>query len=142
MKGNLLALAGAASMAAYLLLGARARARLSLLAYVWPVYGTATAALVAAALVSGTALRGYPPGTHLYFFLLGVIPQCVGHTSYNWSLRWLSPAMVGLIGLAEPVGASIFAWLILGESLTPAKVAGGCIILAGIYFATKPAASR
>jgi drug/metabolite transporter (DMT)-like permease len=137
-KGNLLALAGAAAMAAYLLIGGRARSRLTLLAYVWPVYGTAAATLFAGCLASGTALRGYPLRAHFYFFLLGLVPQCIGHTTYNWSLRWLSPSLVGLISLAEPVGASFLAWLVLGESLTWAKLVGGGIILAGIYVATIP----
>jgi len=142
MKGNLLALAGAVAMAVYLLIGGRARARLSLLAYVWPVYGTAAVTLLAAGLLSGTALSGYPRATHFCFFLLGLLPQCVGHTTYNWSLRWLSPSLVGLIGLAEPVGASLLAWMILGEGLTEAKLVGGAVILAGIWVAARPPAPK
>jgi drug/metabolite transporter (DMT)-like permease len=138
-KGNLLALAGAAAMAAYLLIGGMTRSRLTLVAYVWPVYGTAAATLLAGCLVSGTPLGGYHLRAHLCFFLLGLVPQCIGHTTYNWSLRWLSPSLVGLISLAEPVGASFLAWLVLDESLTWAKVLGGGIILAGIYVATRSA---
>ncbi|MFH1574240.1 MAG: DMT family transporter [Acidobacteriota bacterium] len=137
MAGNFLALGGAVAMAAYLLAGGELRRKLSLLAYVWPVYGAAAVMLIAACLAAGEPLTRFPPATHLYFFLLGLVPQCIGHTTYNWSLRWLPAGLVGLITLAEPVGASILAYLLLGESLSRAKAAGGLIVLAGIYTATR-----
>jgi drug/metabolite transporter (DMT)-like permease len=118
------------------MIGSSARRRLSLVAYVWPVYGTAALALAAAAAVAGVSLAGLPARTHLFLFLIGLVPQCVGHTTYNWSLRWLPPGLVALIGLAEPVGASLLAYLVLGEGLTVEKGLGGCLILVGIYLAT------
>ena len=136
LRGNLLALGGAVAIAAYLMIGSTARRKLSLLAYVWPVYCTAALTLVTAAAVSGVSLRGLPARAHLFMFLVGLIPQCVGHTTYNWSLRWLEPGLVALIGLAEPIGASLLAYLFLNEGLTAGKVLGGCLILTGIYLAT------
>ena len=70
-------------------------------------------------------------------FLLGLIPQCIGHTAYNWSLRWLPPALVGLLILVEPVGAILLAYIILDESLTYLKAAGGAVVLLGIYLAAR-----
>ena len=137
MKGNLLAVGGAVAAAIYLMVGARARQKLSLLAYVWPVYGCSALVLLISCLIAGTPLRGYSGRTYLFVFLLGLVPQCIGHTTYNWSLRWLSPALVALIGLAEPIAASFLAWIILHESLTAAKLIGGGIILLGIYLATR-----
>ncbi len=139
MKGNALALGGAVAVAIYLIIGAEVRQKLSLFSYVWPVYATAALALVAVCLASATPLRGFSGTAYLYMFLVGLIPQCVGHTVYNWSLRWLSPALVVLIGLAEPVGASLLALMFLHENLTLSKTVGGCIILIGIYLATGPA---
>jgi len=137
LRGNLLALGGALAMAAYLLAGSAARQKLSLVAYVWPVYALAGAALATASLAAGVPLRGFSGRTHLFMFLLGAVPQCIGHTTYNWALRWLDPARVALITLAEPVGASLLAYLVLGESLTVEKLIGGGVILAGIYVAAK-----
>ena len=137
LTGNALALGGAIAMAVYFAAGGRARRRLSLLAFVWPVYATAAAALILAGVVSRTPLWGFSRSTWLYLFLLALIPQCIGHTSYNWALRWLSPAKVALISLAEPVGATLLAYLFLNEAITGSKVAGGGIILLGIYVATR-----
>jgi drug/metabolite transporter (DMT)-like permease len=136
MRGNLLALGGAVAMAVYLMIGSTARRKLSLFAYVWPVYCAASLTLVLAAAASGVALGGFPARTQLFMFLVGLVPQSIGHTTYNWSLRWLPPELVALIGLSEPVGASILAYFFLNESLTLATGIGGCLILAGIYLAT------
>jgi drug/metabolite transporter (DMT)-like permease len=136
LRGNVLALGGAIAVAVYLMIGSTARRRLSLLAYVWPVYGTAALALATTAALAGVSLRRLPARTHLFMFLVGLVPQCIGHTTYNWSLRWLQPGLVALIGLAEPVGASLLAYFVLNEGLTVEKGLGGCLILVGIYLAT------
>jgi len=47
----------------------------------------------------------------------------------------LGPARVGLIGMLEPVGAGIIAWVLLGESLNAAQVVGSLIVLVGIMLA-------
>jgi len=136
-RGNLLALGGAVAVSVYMLVGSRARQSLSLLAYVWPVYGVSALMLLAVCYISGTPLGGFPPKTHLFMFLLGLVPQCIGHTTYNWSLRWLPARVVAMVSLAEPVGASLLAWMILHENLTGTKLAGGLVVLSGIYFATR-----
>ncbi|PYV00664.1 MAG: EamA family transporter [Acidobacteria bacterium] len=137
MRGNLMAIGGAIAMAIYFLAGATARQKLSLLVYVWPVYASATVFLLLASSVSKTPLAGYPRSSYLFLFLLGLVPQSIGHTSYNWSLRWLSPALVALISLGEPVGASLLAYVILGERVSLMKLFGGAVILLGIYVAAR-----
>ena len=129
-------------MAVYFLVGASARRKLSLFAYVWPVYASAALLLFSAGALTGTPLGGFSSTSFAYMFLLGLIPQCVGHTTYNWSLRWLSPGLVALIGLFEPIGASVLAYLILHESPGTTTLLGGGIILAGIYLATTPETRR
>jgi drug/metabolite transporter (DMT)-like permease len=138
LTGNLLALGGAVAMAVYLLAGAELRPRLSLTAYIFPLYGTAAAVLVLTCLVTRVPLEGYSFRTGVFMFLLGLVPQCIGHTSYNWALRYLRPALVGMVTLAEPIGATALAYLILGEGLTWHKAVGGVIILGGIYLAARP----
>lgn len=56
--------------------------------------------------------------------------------TYNWSPRWLTPGLVALIGLSEPLGASLLANFFLNEGLAAGKGLGGCLILAGIHLAT------
>ncbi|MCS7178459.1 MAG: DMT family transporter [Anaerolineae bacterium] len=138
LTGDLLALAGALSVAGYFLIGRRLRARLSLLAYVFPVYATAAAVLLAVAMLTRVPLGGYPPVHWLWLLLLAVGPQITGHSSLNWALRHLPATYVTLAILGEPVGSSILAWIILGETPGVATLIGGVLVLTGIAIATRP----
>jgi drug/metabolite transporter (DMT)-like permease len=135
--GDLLALLGAVFHSAYLLLGQRLRRRLDLLPYITVVYGMAALLVLLAALVTQQSFTGYAPATYLFMLLLALGPQLLGHTAYNWTLRYVSAAVVAVAILGEPVGASILAYFILNEHLTYLQIGGGGLVLAGIYLALR-----
>jgi len=135
LKGNLLALAGALCAAGYLVVGRKVRPKLSLVTYVFLMYSVAAVLLAFAVLVSGPKLARIPGTAWLFIVLLGLGPQLVGHTSFNWALRYLAAPAVAMGILFEPVGATILAWLILGEAPLALEVAGGVVICCGIYLA-------
>ncbi len=135
--GNLLALAGALCAAAYLLVGRFLRPTMSLMVYIFTVYGTAALALIGMALLSGKPLVGFQPQVYLFLLLLAVGPQLLGHTSFNYSLRFLSAAYVSVALLGEPIGSTILALIVLKEIPNAMELAGGVVILAGIYLATR-----
>lgn len=136
LKGDLLALAGAACGAAYMLVGRRLRPRLSLLPYITLTYGAAAVWLGLLAFAAGQLALGYPPRTYLWFLLLAAFPQLVGHSSYNWALRYLPAAMVSLGLLGEPVASIALAALLLEEIPSGLRLAGSLLTLAGIALAT------
>ncbi|MBN1955790.1 MAG: DMT family transporter [Anaerolineae bacterium] len=140
--GDFLALVGAIAGAGYFLIGQRLRARLSLLGYVFPVYGVAAVALVAVALCSRTQMVGHPPMTWLWLLLMAVGPQIVGHSSLNWALRHLPATYVTLAALGEPIGSALLVWWILDESPTWLAAAGGAMVLLGIAVASWPLAKK
>ncbi len=135
--GDLLALAGAIMAACYLMIGRSLRSRMSLLSYIFLVYGMAACVLIVAMLARHQTPIGYPPSTYLWFVLLAVVPQLIGHTTFNWTLRHLSAAYVSISLLGEPVGSTILAYLFLGETPTVLKVFGAILILVGIYVASR-----
>lgn len=135
--GDALALLGAVFHSAYLLLGQRLRQRLDLLPYITAVYGMAALLVLGAALAARQPFTGYAPATYLMMVLLALGPQLLGHTAYNWTLRYVSAAVVAVAILGEPVGASILALFILGEGLTLLQAAGGGLVLLGIYLALR-----
>lgn len=135
--GDLLALAGALAAAAYLLLGRRVRPKLSLLSYIFLCYGTAAAFLWAGVLLTGLPVAGYSSGTWGSFGAMALIPQLLGHSSYNWALRWLSAGFISVALLGEPLGSTLLAWILFGEGLTLVKAAGMGGILAGIVLASR-----
>ena len=131
--GNFLAVMGAVAVAGYYIIGRRLRASLSLLAYVALVYPTAALGLIIAAALSGNNLVGYAPPTLLWMALLGLGPQVIGHTAFNWALKYVDPVVVSTVVKAEPVIASLLVWLVLGEAPTLVQAAGGAVVLAGVY---------
>lgn len=137
LLGDLLALAGGFSGALYIMLGRNVRPRLSLLAYITTCYGTAGALLWTLVIASGTPFTGFSAPTWWAFLGMAVVPQILGHSSYNWALRWFSSTTVAVCLLGEPIGSTILAWIFFGETLTPWKAAGGALILAGIVLAAR-----
>jgi drug/metabolite transporter (DMT)-like permease len=64
--------------------------------------------------------------------LLAIGPQLLGHSSYNWSLAYLPAAVVSVFVLAEPIFASLLAWIVLEEAPPNSALIGGLVILAGV----------
>lgn len=137
LQGNLLALAGAVTVSGYLLIGRRLRKQLSLLAYIGLVYTTAAIVLLGMAIAMGANLLGYTPRGYLLVALLAAGPQLIGHTSYNWALKYVSATFVTVTLLAEPIGATLLAVPLLAQVPAPVKIIGGALILLGIYFAAR-----
>jgi drug/metabolite transporter (DMT)-like permease len=135
--GDFLALVGAWMAAGYILIGRRLRASMSLIAYIFVVYGMAALLLVAIMFLSGEKPWGYPPQTYLWFLLLALVPQLLGHSTFNWALGYLSAAYVSITLLGEPVGSTILAYFLLQERPTAFKVFGAILILVGIYVASR-----
>jgi len=141
LLGNALALFGAWMAAGYMIAGRRIRPHFSLLSYTFIVYGVAAIFLLFFVLIRGQSLIGYSPAIYLWFLLLGIIPQILGHSSFNWALRYLPAAFVSLALLGEPVGTTILAVILLRENPTIVELAGGILILIGIYLASRSEAS-
>jgi drug/metabolite transporter (DMT)-like permease len=51
------------------------------------------------------------------------------------ALRHLPATSVGIIGMVEPILATIVAWRALGETLNLAQIAGGTLVLIGVVLA-------
>jgi drug/metabolite transporter (DMT)-like permease len=137
MLGNSLALVGAWAVAGYLMLGRRLRADLSLVPYVFLVYGSAAIVLAGIMLFSGETPFGYSGETYRWIFLLALVPQLIGHSTFNWALRYVPATLVAVTTLGEPVGSSVLAFFVLGEAPTPAVIAGGILILLGVVIAAR-----
>ena len=138
LYGDLLALSGAMAMSGYLLIGRRQRQHLDLVPYIGVVYTTAAIVLIAMAAAAGHTFTGYSDRTYVLFALLALGPQLLGHTSFNLALERLPPSAVALALLAEPIGSTLLAYIVLAEAPAAALYAGAGIILTGIGLAVWP----
>ncbi len=136
LLGDLLALGGAMAAAIYFMIGRRLRAHMSLLAYIFVVYSAAAACLWIVVLLAGLPLFDYAPQTWLVFVALAILPQLLGHSSFNWALQRLSAAFVSGTVLGEPVVSALLAWWILSERPSGGVLLGGGIVLAGLALAS------
>jgi len=132
LLGNALALLGAVVVAGYWLIGRRLRGRLSLTPYVTVVYSVAAVVLLVMAIASRESLIGYPPVIYLMFLLLALVPQLIGHSSFNWALARLPAVFVAVATLGEPIGSATLAFVFLGETPTLLMIFGAALILTGI----------
>jgi drug/metabolite transporter (DMT)-like permease len=135
--GDGLALLGAITASGYFLVGRKMRRSQDLLSYIFPVYSTAGLILILLSFLFQKPFFEYSPSTYLFLFLLALVPQLIGHTTFNWALKYLPASMVAITILGEPIGSTILAYLILGEGLTTWKIFGGTSIFVGILIALR-----
>ena len=64
-----------------------------------------------------------------------VLGSVVPYLLVSAALAHLPATSTGIVGMVEPVFAGAFAWLVLGEVLDPAQLAGGVLVLAGVVLA-------
>ncbi len=138
--GNTLALLGSLTICGYLLIGRALRRSIPLVPYVGVVYAAAAVCLFVAAVAAGAPLGGFPSGAWLLLLALAVGPQLLGHSSFNYALKYLSATLIALAILGEPVGSAALAWWLLGEPVGPVKLGGMALLLAGIFLAARSAA--
>ena len=134
--GGLLALAGAVAIAIYLVIGRKLRGKLPLTPYIWLVYSFAALFLLALVILSGTPLTGYSAGGYLWIVLLALIPQLIGHTTFNYALRFVPATFVGIMTQMEPIGSAIAAFILFRETPLPLQIVGSAAILVGVALAT------
>ena len=130
--GDMLALAACALITAYLLFGQEVRKRLSLITYTFLLYSISTVTLFFYVLIKGESFGPYSTSNWIWFFLLALIPNLLGHSLFNWAVKWVSTNVISIAILFEPVGASILAFYILHEKLSAAQITGGIVVIAGI----------
>lgn len=132
LTGNMLALLSGMAFAAYMQVGQSAQlAGISSSTYLAQCYLAAALILLPLPRLFEGHYGGYPSQFYLYALLLALVPQLLGHSSFNWALRHASPLWVSQAVLLEPLGAGILAWLLFGEVPTIPTLAGIALLLLG-----------
>ncbi len=132
LYGDLLALIGCALITAYLLFGQDVRKRISLITYTFIVYSISTVTLLIYVFAKGESLGPHPSMDWFWFIMLALIPNLLGHTLFNWSLKWVSTNVISIAILFEPVGASVLAYYVFRETLSSSQIIGGIVVITGI----------
>ena len=137
LLGDLIALAGAACMAGYTLLGRACRRKLSTAVYTFLVYLSAAVTLLLIALLTGTPLGGYRPVNLLTALGMAVFCTLLGHSVFSWGLRYESPAFISTVKLLEPVFAAVLGVLLFREIPRLPVILGGAVVILGVFLYTR-----
>lgn len=135
--GDLLAILAMIAVTGYIIRGRQMRRKLPVVPYAFAVYGFSTIFLALPLLISPSSLEVYPAREYLLFLALALVPTMLGHTVYNWALKYVRARVASVSLLGEPIGASVLALIILNEVPPSLTVVGAAIALTGIYFSTK-----
>ena len=129
--GDALALVGAASAAAYLVVGRSLREVVPLLPYLGCVNAIAAVALAITAAILGASLA-LPARSYVACAGAAAIASLVGHSLLNRAVRATPTHLVALAVLGEPIASSLLTWLAFDEQPPLHAAAGGAVVIAGI----------
>jgi len=130
LAGDAMALAGAWGVAGYIVVGKKLRGKVPLVGYLAVVYGVAAAVLIVA--TAGLGASPWPSSSVSWLPLIGMAvgPTLMGHSLLNWALAHTQAYRVNLAVLFEPVLASLWTWLFIGE-VPPIHVLPGAACVLG-----------
>ncbi len=134
--GDILALIGGFFAAIYLFIGRNLREKVDYFPYIYVIYVYAALCIALCIVFTGFSFTGYTDINYLYFLGLALGPTLIGHSIFNYSVRFVPASIVSLSFLLEPLITTVLARLILKEVIASATIYGGIIILSGIYVAT------
>lgn len=71
------------------------------------------------------------------FLYLGLISAAFTYILWFRGLARLEPSVIAPLGLLSPVTAVILGWIVLGQNLTPAQMAGILIVLGSVWLSQR-----
>lgn len=122
--GVLAGVGAAVTFATYLVLGERLGAVLPSLTVI--AYGFAISAIIWLVAVP-PAVADLTPDAWWRLIFIGLVGTAAPFLLEVSALRRADPGSVGVVATAEPVVGAAFAWMALGQVLTPIQVAGGLL---------------
>lgn len=134
--GDILAVAGAFFVSLYTLIGRMERRKMTTTLYTFLVYTSSAATLAVYCLLSRTPVTGYEAKNYLLGLGLTLCCTFFGHSVFSWGLKYLPAAFISTAKLGEPVFATILGIFLFGQMPGVQQVAGGVVILIGLYLYT------
>ena len=148
--GDAAAFIGAVTVVGYLLAGRHLRSirEMPIFVYAFPVtLGAGVWLAMSSLALENSSVSSISPETAIFGWAdftwiawiayLSLGPGLCGHTGINTILKWISPIIVSIALLFEPVLGGIIGWLWTGEAVMGAYTAvGGTLMIAGAIMVT------
>ena len=139
LKGDLLALCAVTTWSAYLLVTKRVRRNVDTKVFMAVMSTVATVVVAPVALTTGKVGAVSGKG----WALIGVMALTSGmlaHGALAWAQRRVPVSTISVMQLSQPGMSTIWAFLILGESVRPVQIVGMAIVLVAVGFIALQAA--
>lgn len=136
-KGQFLAIFASMFYGAYLLTVRKGRSGLDTISFTAISMWTSTVVLLIICMIKGTDLRVVQAHSWLALAGLGLISQLGGWLTINYSLAYIKPTVASVTLLSQSVFTALFSIPVLGEYMTGAEMAGGAVVLLGIYLVNR-----
>ena len=131
--GDLLAIGASFFYAAYMLITQKARAKTDTLTLNLLTMLACVIILLPINFLFNRSLTGFSIQTWLALVGLGLVPQFIGWLAINYAMGHLPAARVSVTLLGQSVVTAILGIFFLNELLSFADIAGGFLVLFGIY---------
>ena len=132
-QGTALGLVAALFYASFYIAAQEGRKHLDTVSFLWTSTLSAAGILLVMNLILRQPLGGYDGRTYLSFLALGIVVQFLGWLLINYAQGYLRASVVSPTLLGQPVLTALLAIPLLGETFVIRHLAGGLIVLAGIY---------
>jgi drug/metabolite transporter (DMT)-like permease len=132
LVGDLLAVAGGASAAVYMIAGSEVRRSVSTTTYTAVCYVATALILLVTCVVGRQSLTGYDGVTWLKLIAITAGAQLIGHSLFNTVLRTTSPTVVSLTLLLEIPGAALIAAVFLGQRPSVLALPAAALLVTGL----------
>ncbi len=132
MTGNLLAVAGAAAVSGYMLIGRAMRRTVGAVTYNFSVYVSTTLFLLVFTRIASIPLAGYALREFVIFLALAFFCTVLGHSIFNWGLKYLAASFVSASILLEPLFATVLAAMLFSEIPGLLAILGGAVVIVSL----------
>lgn len=139
LLGVITGIGSAMTYAAFGIMGKRARSKHNSLTIQFYSMTFGSLFLVPALTVPGASLGPYPWQVWALMVFIAAGPTLVARVLYVSAVKHVEASRAAIVANIEPVMAAIFAFVMLGEALSPLQIIGGCLVLAGAILAQQPA---
>jgi drug/metabolite transporter (DMT)-like permease len=141
-EGDLIALAASVFWGAYMLTTEHVRADMDTLTFNTLAIAGSVITLFVVCLLAGVPLAGYNGRTWAALFALGLISQFAAYFAFVYALGHLPATLTSVANLAQIPLTALLAVPLLGEPVSRAQLAGGLLVLTGIYVVSRPQGAR
>ena len=132
LLGAAFALIGSIAGSCYFTIGRKVRAKVSLVPYVWMVYGSGAITGLIIMTLTHTPVTGYAPQGYLWLILLAFGPQLIGHSGMNYAVRYFPATIVSVATQVIVIPAAIIAFFIFAEVPGIFSIIGSLVIAIGV----------